>query len=244
MSPYEQQAMMELQRWLKQMRRNPSIMGRVTDGVQSKINSYIPEKVHKAITVAIKEMVKAVLTGSKYITAEPAQQLPLEEIELKANKRIDFYKKTAAAEGGITGAGGFLMSLADFPILLGLKIKLLFDIAAIYGKDVHDYRERIYILYIFQLAFSTQKERKQLVEKLVTFEEGLHQLPVHINDFDWRTFQQQYRDYIDLAKLAQLIPFIGAAVGFVANYKLMTKLGKTAIQAYRLRRFNTTIEYK
>jgi hypothetical protein len=61
-------------------------------------------------------------------------------------------------------------------------------------------------------------------------------LPDDIHQFDWRSFQQEYRDYIDLAKLAQLIPGIGAIVGFVVNYKLLKKLGITAMNAYRMRR--------
>ncbi|NLK44793.1 MAG: EcsC family protein, partial [Tissierellia bacterium] len=31
----------------------------------------------------------------------------------------------------------------------------------------------------------------------------------YMNQFDWRTFQQEYRDYIDLAKLAQMLPGVG-----------------------------------
>jgi hypothetical protein len=56
-----------------------------------------------------------------------------------------------------------------------------------------------------------------------------------MNEFDWRNFQQEYRDYIDLAKLAQLIPVIGAAVGLVVNYRLLKKLGHIAMNAYRMR---------
>ena len=37
----------------------------------------------------------------------------------------------------------------------------------------------------------------------------------YMNQFDWRTFQQEYRDYIDLAKLAQMLPGVGAVVGFL-----------------------------
>ena len=59
-----------------------------------------------------------------------------------------------------------------------------------------------------------------------------------IDEFDWRSFQQQYRDYIDLAKLAQLVPIIGAPVGAVVNYRLIRKLGSTAINAYRMRWFD------
>ena len=59
-------------------------------------------------------------------------------------------------EGAGTGAGGILIGLTDLPLLLGIKIKLLYELASIYGFDVKDYRERMYILSIFQLAFSSQ----------------------------------------------------------------------------------------
>lgn len=130
------------------------------------------------------------------------------------------------------------MSLADFPLLLGIKMKMLFDISAIYGYDVKDYRERLFILHIFQLAFSSKEESQQVFIKMQDWDNKAHQLPTNIDEFDWLTFQQQYRDYIDLAKLAQMLPFVGAAVGAVANYKLIEKLGKTAMMSYRLRYFS------
>ncbi len=112
---------------------------------------------------------------------------------------------------------------------------MLFDIASLYGFDVKDYRERLYILYVFQLAFSSDEGRKKVYEKIAGWDQQLHTLPEDIHDFDWKTFQVEYRDYIDLAKFDQLIPFIGAAVGAIANYRLIRKLGITAKQAYRMR---------
>ena len=73
---------------------------------------------------------------------------------------------------------------------------------------------------------------------MLDWDDKAHKLPTNIDEFDWLTFQQQYRDYIDLAKLAQMLPFIGAAVGAVANYKLIEKLGKTAMMSYRMRYFS------
>lgn len=63
-------------------------------------------------------------------------------------------------------------------------------------------------------------------------------LPDDINSFDWRNFQQEYRDYIDLAKLLQMVPGIGAFVGSYVNNKLMKRLSETAIGAYRMRIFH------
>jgi len=176
-----------------------------------------------------------VLFGSGVTTGNVLTGHSLKERELIVKERIEFYKKTAAVEGGVTGAGGLLLGLADFPLLLGLKIKLLFELAALYGHDVNDMRERLYILHIFQLAFSNQERRREVYQHVLDFQQRYDQLPKHLDDFEWRTFQQEYRDYIDLAKLAQLIPVIGAAVGFVVNYRLLTKLGETAMNAYRMR---------
>jgi hypothetical protein len=129
------------------------------------------------------------------------------------------------------------LGLADFPLLISLKLKLLYDIAALYGYTVSNYKERLYILFIFQLAFSSHEHRKNIYLKMVPWNEISKTLPEDINEFDWRSFQQEYRDYIDLAKIAQLIPIIGAPVGFVVNYRLIRKLGDTAMQAYRMRWF-------
>lgn len=236
MQPYQKKITDELKTWQKQMLKKPSLLNNLSKKIQTKINTWIPEKVHKAITATIKQMIKGVLFGAKYTTQKAlAETVSLEEKETAVIKRIEFYRTTAAVEGGITGAGGILLGLADFPILLGLKLKLLFDIASIYGYSVMDYKERVYILHIFELAFSSHEHRKNIYLKMVHWNERSKELPEDINQFDWRNFQQEYRDYIDLAKLAQLIPVIGAPVGAVVNYKLIKKLGITAMNAYRMR---------
>lgn len=222
------------------MQQKPTLLNRVARRVQARLNALLPEKVHQAITTAIREMVRGVLFGSTHLTGKPLQQGSLAEREAAVRTRIRYYRNTAAVEGGVTGAGGFLLGLADFPLLLGLKLKLLFDIAAHYGHDVHDYTERLYLLHVFQLAFSSQHTRNDTYHRLADWTTYRHTLPTDVQEFDWRTFQQEYRDYIDLAKLAQLVPVIGAAVGAVANYKLLEQLGDTAMNCYRMRWFAHT----
>ena len=222
-------------KWKKKMMKRVSIINKVTSKTQGKFNSILPEKYHEIITASIKTMVKSVLFGYQYITKEPYRDLTLEERENLVRDKINFYKKTAMAEGAATGAGGLLLGLADFPLLLGIKVKLLYDIAAIYGFDVRDYKERIYILNIIQLSFSSQEHMKRVYYNMANWRYYENKLPSDINDFDWRKFQQEYRDYLDLAKLFQLVPFIGAAVGLLVNGRLLDKLGYTAINAYRLR---------
>lgn len=233
---YEEQITHELDFWKFELVKKPGMFSGLANKIQGKINNYIPQKVHDAVTLAIKQMVKAVLYGSTYTTSSlPNPTISLMHREALVKSKIESYGKTGAAEGGVTGAGGFLLSLADFPILIGIKLKLVFEIANLYGYDVKDYKERIYILYIFQLAFSSRKGSQKVFDKIQNWDQKVLELPPNAEDFDWQTFQIEYRDYIDLAKLAQLLPVVGAAVGAIANYQLIKKLGKTAMMCYRMR---------
>lgn len=232
---YEEIAGAELKKWQKKMLRRPSLFNKFSKKIQIKINSWIPEKVHEAITTVIKQMIRGVLFGAKYTTSKPLLNMSLLVRENMVRKKIENYKKTAAVEGGITGAGGILLGLVDFPVLIGIKIKLLFDIASLYGFDVKDYKERVYLLHIFELAFSSDAQRRNIYLEMTDWENKSRNLPDDINQFDWRNFQQEYRDYLDIAKMAQLIPVIGAPIGFVTNYRLIKKLGITAMNAYRMR---------
>lgn len=232
---YKQHIETEVVEWKRKMTRKPSLMNALSKRVQTKVNSYIPEKVHKAITTAIKQMIRGVLFGADFTTSERPAQGTLMQVEEAVLKRINSYKHAAAAEGGITGAGGILLGLADFPLFLSIKLKMLFDVAALYGYPARDYKERVFLLHIFQLAFSSQQHRRDVFQQMVNWKEQREKLPDDIHQFDWRNFQQEYRDYIDLAKMAQLVPGIGAVVGYVVNYKMTSKLGHYAMNAYRMR---------
>lgn len=238
---YEDLAFAELLAWLVKTKTSPGFFEKITKGTQRAINDLIPKKVHQVITLAIEKMVKGVLLGTSYISPKPMENLSLKDREDKVKRIISFYKKTASAEGAVTGAGGILLGLADFPAFLTIKMKMLFEIAAAYGYEVKEFRERVFLLYVFKLAFSGQDKRNQTVLILENWEQYSIELPQDVTDFDWKDFQLEYRDYMDLAKLAQLIPVIGAGVGAVANFNLTGMLGNTALQCFRLRYFDWQI---
>jgi hypothetical protein len=235
MNQYETNIQTEMTVWQKKMLRKPSILNKISKDIQTRINNWIPEKIHQVITATLKQMIRAVLFGATYTTTKPLSEASLEVRETEVLQKIEIYRKTAAVEGGLTGAAGFFLGLVDFPVLIGIKIKLLFDIASLYGFNVEDYKERLYLLHIFELAFSSDVHRKKVFLEMTNWDEKSKALPDDINQFDWRNFQQEYRDYIDVAKMAQLVPIIGAPVGFVVNYRLLKKLGTTAMNAYRMR---------
>lgn len=232
---YEAVALAELAAWQAKMAKGPSPLGRASKALQTRVNRLIPQRVHAAVTTVVEKMTRVILAGSDLTTAKPLSDASLSAREAAVRTRIGAYRAAAAAEGGVAGAGGFALALAEFPTLIATKIKLLFEIAALYGHDGAKLGERLYILSIFQLAFSSAEHRQQVLDGMADWAGKTH--PASLDAVDWRAFQQEYRDYIDLAKMAQMIPLIGAPVGAVVNYRLLDKLGETAIEAYRMRWF-------
>lgn len=232
---YEEKAYDELLDWQRKIRKRGSKFGRMSKNVQNKLNAMIPEKVHQVFSEAVKGMVQSVLSGSNLVFKKTFPEMfTLEEKEEKIKEQLDKYRKTATIEGAGTGAGGLLLGLADFPLLLSIKLKFLYDVARIYQYDLKNLEERIFLLMVFQLAFSSDEKRIETLNIIENWDTEKKRL----TDLDWKRFQQEYRDYIDIVKMLQLVPGIGAAVGAYANYKLLDRLGETAIYAYRMRYFN------
>lgn len=230
---YENQIRLEVKNWKKQLIRKKSIFERFSKQTQNKVNTFIPKKVHQFITESIKQMVEIAMTGSDYLpTKSYNSPLSMKEREEIIQDKLLKFKRMAALEGAGTGAGGIFLGLADFPLLLAIKMRFLFEVGNIYGFQTKEYRERLFILFVFQLAFSDDEQKEQLLEVIENWETE----SIHYHDLDWRKWQQEYRDYIDLVKLFQLIPGIGAVVGAYANYQLLEHLGETAIMCYRLRK--------
>ncbi|MFC4024871.1 EcsC family protein [Oceanobacillus longus] len=229
---YELKAYQEVQAWRMKVMKQSGLVNRFSKKAQNKINSWIPEKAHKIVTDSIKNMVKATLTGSHMTTKkQPEKDMSLRERDELIRGKHTSYRKTAVIEGAGTGAGGLLLGAADFPLLLSIKIKFLFDAAAIYGYDTSKYEERLFLLHVFQLAFSSEEKRRETLFIIDNWDEQKEKRL----DMDWRVFQQEYRDHIDLIKMFQLIPGFGAIVGAYANHNLMDQLAETTLNVYRMR---------
>ena len=230
---YEAWAAREVDAWRRAMLKGPSALDLAARGVQQRINRVIPEKVHAAVTEVMKRMTETILAGSDFVNGPILEDASLAERDARALALIDDYRKVAAVEGGVAGAGGFWLAMADFPALISIKIRLLFDIARVYGKDGEVFAERLFLLHLFQLAFSSPQHRAEVFHATEGWDAREH--PADFAHFDWRRFQQEYRDHIDLAKMAQLIPLVGAPIGAVVNWRLTEKVGHVAINGYRTR---------
>jgi len=239
MVDYTMKVQEELHFWKRKMTKRSGLISRTSKKAQMKVNGFIPEKVHKVMTESIKNMVKATLVGSNITTKKGRSTAKsLYERDELFKQKLSSFRKTAVIEGAGTGAGGIMLGLVDFPLLLSIKMKFLFEAAAIYGFDTDEYEERLFILHVFHLAFSSEETRKETLSIIENWDE----LKLLIADMDWRDFQQEYRDYIDLVKMLQLIPGFGAIVGAYANYNLLDQLGEVAMNSYRLRLMQRTLD--
>ncbi|MGM0846394.1 MAG: EcsC family protein [Bacillota bacterium] len=235
MDSYENRAQNDMEMWKRKRLKRSGVLNRTAKRAQMKFNSVIPERVHSVITESIKNMVKVTLAGSGF-TSNDKLVIPesLERKEKIMEERLSLYRKAATVEGAGTGAGGIFLGMADFPLLLSIKMKYLYEAAKIHGYDPTSYEERLFMLYVFQLAFSSDDHRREvfsIIDNWPEYKENLVEL-------DWKAFQQEYRDYIDFVKMFQLIPGIGAVVGAYANYGLLEELGGAAVYAYRRRYFS------
>lgn len=224
----------EVEAWRTKVLKRPGLWDRATRGTQERINKVIPERVHAIITAGVEAMTKGILFGSDLVNARPMADGSLAARELRARAMIRTYRTTAGVEGGVAGAGGFVLAAADFPALMAIKVRMLGDIVGAYGWGGDTVRERLFVLHIFHLAFASAKRRPGALAELERWIAGIDQ-PQAVADYDWRRFQIEYRDHIDLAKMAQLIPVVGAPIGAVVNWRLVDRLGETAMMACRMR---------
>ncbi|MFD2169626.1 EcsC family protein [Tumebacillus lipolyticus] len=239
MMTYEQRVIAELDRWEDELLKPTGLLQSVSKRVQTKINRAIPAKVQQTLTSTVRGIVRSVLFGLEYVPKQPPLLgISLQERDERARALLSTYQKIAAAEGAGTGAGGIVLGLVDFPALIAIKMKFLFELAHIYGYRTTDYRERLFLLYLFQLAFSAPERRKELLWKIKHWERVASELPPereYLQQIDWEQFQREYRDAIDFRKMLQLVPLIGAVVGAWANYGLIEELGVVASNGYRMR---------
>ncbi|MUT68117.1 EcsC family protein [Paenibacillus sp. NEAU-GSW1] len=238
---YEQIVIQEIYIWERRLLKPPGFIERTSKTIGTKINNIIPQKMHDAITATIKSIVQTALFGAEYTPLRPVQTLPLELADQDAKRLMSLYQKIATAEGAGTGAGGIVLNLVDFPALIAIKMKFLFELAHQYGYDTKRFSERVFILNVFQLAFSSNDKRTKLLDTMKRWDAEMElwssdaEYSKHI---DWETFQKEYRDAIDFRKMLQMVPGIGAVAGAWANYTILEELGETACNAYRLRRLN------
>jgi hypothetical protein len=210
---------------------------------QKRVDRFIPEKIHQTLAKTMEVAVKSILTGIDLLPfsekkLEQAYTHSLVEKDYYFNELLSRYKKIAAAEGVGTGAGGFLLAAVDYPALLTIKLKFLSEAAQVYGFDVRQFKERLFLLKVFQLAFSGDASRQRVYRQIRDWNKTTgFDLPNSSAEemISWREFYTEYKESIEFRKMLSFIPVAGAVFSGWANFSLLDDLGQIAKNAYRLR---------
>ncbi|MBH5317712.1 EcsC family protein [Paenibacillus sp. GSMTC-2017] len=239
---YEEKMWQELKDWENSFYKTPGMLEKASKKVGNKINSIIPDQVQNTITGTVKVIVRSTLFGAEYTPKRTIESsLTLEQSDELAKQVISTYQKIATAEGAGTGAGGILLSVVDFPALIAIKMKMLFELAHVYGYSTNVFSERIFILTLFQLTYSENMRRRQILKRIREWNNEKLQWSsdsAYYKELNWENFQKEYRDAIDFRKMLTLVPGIGAVAGAWANYSIVEELGKFAINSFRTRRLS------
>ncbi len=239
---YEHKVQREVAEWERKMFKPPGWLEKTSKTIGTRINHLIPPKMHSIMTTTIRSIVRTALFGAEYTPGRPVQRtLELESADQQAKELFALYQKIAVAEGAGTGAGGIMFSMVDFPALIAIKMKFLFELAHVYGYDTKHFSERVFILKVFQMTFSGPENRARLLDSIKHWHMEKEQWlsdAEYSRNMDWETFQIEYRDAIDFRKMLQMVPGIGAFAGAWANYTILEEVREFAMNAYRLRRLH------
>lgn len=239
---YEHKVQREVAEWERKMFKPPGWLEKTSKTIGTRINHLIPPKMHSIMTTTIRSIVRTALFGAEYTPGRPVQRtLELESADQGAKELFALYQKIAVAEGAGTGAGGIMFSMVDFPALIAIKMKFLFELAHVYGYDTKHFSERVFILKVFQMTFSGPENRARLLHSIKHWHMEKEQWlsdAEYSRNMDWETFQIEYRDAIDFRKMLQMVPGIGAFAGAWANYTILEEVREFAMNAYRLRRLH------
>lgn len=239
---YEREVAHKIKRFERKIKQSPPSFLRWSTDIQKKIDRWIPGQVHRSIANALEKGIKTFLEEvplqqSEKIIASRNKYVHLQDYAPEAIQLIEDYKKLATIEGAGTGFGGIIASTIDFPALVSIKLRLMQELANLYGYDLTQIEERVFVLKVIQLQFSEKNVRWNVWQELQDWElEGLSESKLSKHDFDWEEFYLEYKRSIELPKLLQIIPGLGAIVGAWANHSFLEELGQTAMLCYEQRK--------
>ncbi|MEC0211269.1 EcsC family protein [Paenibacillus ehimensis] len=169
-------------------------------------------------------------------TLDEVASLPLAVMDGAADEFARSRTLFATAQGATTGFGGIFTLAIDIPAILGLSLKVLQEMAMVYGYDPNDKRERVFVIKCLQFASSDIVGKKAVLEELADFDNEHRQRDAISQLQGWREVVMIYRDNFGWKKLFQLVPVAGMIFGAVLNRSTLQDVAEAGKMLYRKRR--------
>ncbi len=170
------------------------------------------------------------------LTLSEVASLPLAVMDGAADEFARSRALFATAQGATTGFGGLFTLAIDIPAILGLSLKVLQEMAMVYGYDPSDKRERVFVIKCLQFASSDIVGKKAVLEELADFDNEHRQRDAISQLQGWREVVTAYRDNFGWKKLFQLVPVAGMIFGAVLNRSTLQDVAEAGKMLYRKRR--------
>ncbi|MGY3715576.1 EcsC family protein [Sutcliffiella cohnii] len=223
-----------------------------------------PQFIHNKIGQALDELGSYLQTGGSYlssrkhifkryekngvegeeVTLEYISQLPINDMDEVSDQLIQSRKNTAMTQGATTGIGGIFTLAIDIPLLIGMSLKTLQDIAITYGYDPNEKEERIFIVKCLQFASSDIVGKEAVLKELSAYSDpNVAAKDDTISQIQgWREVMMTYRDNFGWKKLFQMIPIAGIIFGSFINKSIISDIGEVGKMLYRKRRIKEKLE--
>ncbi|KXH87206.1 EcsC family protein [Sporosarcina sp. HYO08] len=218
------------------------------------IDKWTPNFIQQKIGLLLDELGKYIQTGGRYLssaskipdyyptmmigTLEDVQKLSISTMDDTVEKITSNRKNLAALQGATTGIGGVFTLTVDIPLLLGLQLKTLQDIALCYGYDPNDKEERLFIVKCLQFVSADIVGKQAILTQLSNFNDptAASKREVLSEMQGWREVVFSYRDGMGWKKLFQMIPIAGLVFGAFINRSALNDIGEAGKMLYRKRR--------
>lgn len=213
------------------------VVGKAVGGVVSVCNNAAQWSVKQE--AIIDEFRKA---GHDVRSPSDLESLDLEDIDRVVGYLGLKYKGLASVEGATTGAMGLAGIALDVPAVVTLNLRAIGEYATYYGFDVRLQQERLFSMHVLGLASSPKDAAKvAAMAELVRIGKDAA-LKKTWNVLEEHAFVQLIQKIaksvgirLTKAKLAQVVPVLGAVVGSGFNVYYTARVCDAAYNLYRER---------
>jgi hypothetical protein len=149
----------------------------------------------------------------------------------------------SAAEGAATGVGGFMLIAVDAVSLIALQLRTIQQVGYCYGFNMSSPEEKLFAAKLLIEAYQhpSSKDRKAVLMQM-KWAAQLLKGTSPIKFLYKRLFENGIQKAVQIIgiklgsrKAAQLVPFLGAAVGGYLNKRVMKDIAEIADEVYQER---------
>lgn len=220
------------------------------------IDKLTPKFIQAKIGILVNEIGSYIQTGGKYLisekqlmkkiqkstahpieTFEDIRDMPIKDMIALSNSLQSERSKLATVQGASTGVGGIFTLVIDIPVILGMAIKTLQEIAIIHGYNPNEKQERVFIVKCLQFASADIVGKEAILNELASLHTKKDSSESMISQLKgWQEVFFTYRDNFGWKKLFQMVPIAGMVFGAIINKGMMDDVSEAGTMLYRKRR--------